>query len=154
MIFIKEDYEYHKYYVSDDARLICTDEKSNESMILADVSNEYDAISDTNGIIHFVMQGQNGELVYLKKENKQWKKYHIFKSKNGLKKLHNIVLKNSGNKLCAFYVMEHKGKKLLVRHRFSADKLYEEPVVLDITDGKRRIVYHCPCRYSTDQRVY
>lgn len=137
MIYIKNDSEYLKYHVTDDGRLICSEKNGTESVILNDMSNEFDAFKDTDKTIHFVMQGADGELVYLKKENNTWKKYNIFKSRNGIKKIHSIKLIKKRNFLCAFYIMEHDRKRLMIKHRFSADNLYEEPEVLGIDGGKR-----------------
>ncbi|MBO7289731.1 MAG: hypothetical protein J6V03_07075 [Clostridia bacterium] len=126
LIYINENNLYTKYYISSDNRLMCQDKAGNENMILADISNEFDAISK-DGVLHFVLQSSGGELLYLKKEDDTWRKFDILKSRRGIKRIHKIRLAKHQNKLCAFYIMEHNGQNLFVKHRFSTEKLYEEP---------------------------
>ncbi len=144
MIYIKSGNIYLKYHVTDDGRLICTDKDGTESLILTDVSNEFDAYKDLRGNTHFLLQGACGELIYLKNELETWKKYSILKSRKGIKRIHSIRLVKSGNYLCAFYIMEHDGNRLMIKHRFSEENLYEEPEVLGINDGKRNFSL-CTC---------
>lgn len=136
MIYINENDTYLKYYTSDDDRLICADSQGNEISVLENVSGEFDAVCADGKSIHFILQGTGGELIYLFKQNNNWKKYNLFKSRKGVKKISNIRLFNHGNYLCAFYIMDHNGKKLLIKHRFCLDNLYEEPTVLGATDIK------------------
>ena len=136
MVYINENGGYAGYYIRDDGRLMCIKKNGEENMILPDVSDEFDAI-EKDGCLHFIMQGTGGELIYLKKEEDIWRKYDILKSRRGIKKIHKLRLIASQNKLCAFYIMEHGGQNLFVKHRFSEDMLYEEPEVLGIcSDGK------------------
>lgn len=144
MIYIKSGDIYLKYHVTDDNRLICTDKNGTESLILTDVSNEFDAYKDMRGNTHFLLQGSSGELIYLKNEPDTWKKYSILKSRKGIKKIHSIRLIKNENYLCAFYIMEHDGNRLMIKHRFSENNLYEEPEVLGINDGKRNFSL-CVC---------
>lgn len=137
MIYIKEGNSYLKYHASGDGRLICTYNDGSESIILNDISNEFDAICESGGNLHFVLQGMDGELIYLNREDGTWKKYGIFKSRNRLKKIHGLRLRKSGETLCAFYIMEHGGNQLMVKHRFRTGNLYEEPEVLGIADARR-----------------
>jgi len=146
LIYIKEDDKYLKYHTGIDTRLICTKDDGTETVILNDISGEFDAVCDKFGTVHFVLQGIEGDLIYLKKENNTWKKYNIFKSRKGLKKIHGLCLKISGEKLCAFYIMEHEANLLVVEHRFSLDNLYEEPEVLGIADARRDF---CVCSLQT-----
>ena len=115
---------------------MCQDKAGNENMILADISNEFDAISK-GGVLHFVLQSSGGELLYLKKEDDTWRKFDILKSRRGIKRIHKIRLAKHQNKLCAFYIMEHNGQNLFVKHRFSTEKLYEEPEVIGICNDAR-----------------
>lgn len=136
LVYINENGGYNKFYIRDDNRLMCTKKNGEENMILPDVSDEFDAAIN-NGCLHFIMQGTGGELIYLKREEDIWRKFDILKSKRGIKKIHKLRLIASQNKLCAFYIMEHGGQNLFVKHRFTADMLYEEPEVLGIcSDGK------------------
>ena len=132
MIYIKENENFCKYYVRSDSRLICLEKDGTENVILSDISDEFDAVTDGERL-HFVLQGSGGELIYLKKEMGTWKKYNILKSRRGIKKIHCLHLAEYENMLCAFYVMEHGGQKLFVKHRFSAESLYEEPEVIGTT---------------------
>lgn len=136
LVYINENGEYTRYYIRDDNRLMCMRKNGAENMILPDVSDEFDAIAK-DGCLHFIMQGTGGELVYLKRENDTWRKYDILKSKRGIKKIHALRLIAIQNRLCAFYIMEHGGQNLFVKHRFTANMLYEEPEVLGIcNEGK------------------
>lgn len=115
---------------------MCQDKSGSENMILADISNEFDAISK-DGALHFVLQSSIGELLYLKKEDDTWIKYDILKSRRGIKRIHKIRLAKHQNKLCAFYIMEHNEQNLFVKHRFSTEKLYEEPEVIGTCNDAR-----------------
>lgn len=137
MIYIKEHNTYNKYHITDDGRLICTDKTGAESAILYDISGEFDAAISNEGNLHFVLQGLNGELIYLQRKNNTWKKYNIFKSRRGLRRIYGIRLAISKDLLCAFYIMEYTGKNLMVKHVFSPSELYMEPEVIDLTDGRR-----------------
>ncbi len=137
MIYVKEDNSYLKYHITGDGRLICTEKNGTESVILYDISGEFDAAVSDDGSIHFVLQGLSGELIYLKKEDGTWKKYNIFKSRKGIRRIFGIRLVKSDNELCAFYIMEHTGKNLMVKHIFSQSELYREPEVLDLSDARR-----------------
>ena len=146
MIYINENGTYCKYFTSYDDKLICSDAKGDETSVLGNVSGEFDALCADDGSIHFILQGTGGELIYLLKENNTWKKYNIFKSRRGIKKINNIRLFKQGKYLCAFYIMEHGGKKLMVKHRFCKENLYEEPVVLGVAHSKGN---YCICRNGT-----
>ena len=136
LVYINENGIYIRYYIRDDGRLMCLKKNGEENMILPDVSDEFDAIQK-DGCLHFIMQGTSGELIYLKKENDTWRKFDILKSRRGIKKIHSLRLLAGQNKLCAFYIMEHGGQNLFVKHRFSDDMLYEEPEVMGIcSEGK------------------
>ncbi|MBQ6894620.1 MAG: hypothetical protein IJN40_03905 [Clostridia bacterium] len=136
MIYIKEDEGFKRYYIRADGRLMCERKNGEEEIILSDISNEFDA-AQQKGCLHFVLQGAGGEVIYLKKEDGTWRKFDILKSRKGIKKIHKIRLIASENKLCAFYIMEHNGQNLFVKHRFSTDSLYEEPEVMGVcNEGK------------------
>jgi hypothetical protein len=136
MIYIKEDEGFKRYYIRADGRLMCERKNGEEEIILSDISNEFDAAVQ-NACLHFVLQGSGGEVIYLKKEDNTWRKFDILKSRKGIKKIHQIRLMASENKLCAFYIMEHNGQNLFVKHRFSTDSLYEEPEVMGVcNEGK------------------
>lgn len=137
MIYIKTNNSYLKYHVTRDGKFICTQADGSESVILYDVSDEFDGVISEDGREHFIIQGLNGELVYLNKENDTWKKYNIFKSRKGVRKISGIKLTLFRDMLCAFYIMEYTGKNLLIRHLFSVNDLYREPEVLNITDKRK-----------------
>ncbi len=124
-----------KYYVTNDGRLIFCRKDGTESVILYDVSKEFDAVITDEGHVHFVIQGLNGELIYLKSRKNTWEKFIILKSRKNVRKISGIKLAGKGKELCVFYVMEHTGKSLLVKHSFSEDNLYKEPEVVDIVSG-------------------
>lgn len=137
MIYIKENNSYNKYHITNDGRLICTDKDGEESVILYDISGEFDAIVSDESNLHFVLQGLNGELIYLQRESGTWKKYNIFKSRRGLRRIYGIRLAISNGLLCAFYIMEYTGKNLMVKHVFSPSELYREPEVIDLADARK-----------------
>jgi len=140
LIYIKENNQYSKYYLSDDGKLICRKKDNSECVILYGISGEFDGIVTDSGEIHFVLQTLSGEMIYLKKESDTWKKYTILKSRKGLQKITNIRLAASGENLCAFYIMNHQGKKLLVKHIFSENNMVIEPEVLDVAGGREEFV--------------
>lgn len=137
LIYIKEGDTYHTYHISDDGRLISTSADGAESILLYDMSPEFDGIITEDKIVHLVLQGVNGELIYLKKEQGTWRKYSIIKSKKGIQKISNLRLICHGATLCVFYVMSHKGKNLVVKHIFSEDDMHIEPEVLGLCDSIR-----------------
>ncbi len=137
MIYINKGNSYTKYYITRDGRLICMENDGTEQVLLYDVSDEFDACISEDGNEHFIIQGLNGELIYLKKEKDTWKKYCIFKSRRGVKKISGIKLIQRDKFLCAFYIMEHTGRNLLIKHLFSAEDLYREPEVLSLTDKRK-----------------
>ena len=143
MIYIKTNNSYLKYHVTRDGKFICTQADGSESVILYDVSDEFDGVISEDGREHFIIQGLNGELVYLNKENDTWKKYNIFKSRKGVRKISEIKLTLFRDMLCAFYIMEYTGKNLLIRHLFSVNDLYREPEVLNITDKRKDFCRRC-----------
>ncbi len=143
MIYINDGGVYSKYHTDDEGHLVCAKENGASSIILNDVSNEFDAIITPSGELHFIIQGIGGELIYLKKICDTWKKYNIFKSRSGIKKIHKLSLDYSEGKLCAFYIMEHDGNHLMVKHRFKSEYLYEEPEVVGICDARRDF---CVCK--------
>lgn len=127
----------HKFYTDDKKRFVELSGENKESVLLNDVSSEYDGVCTPEGNFHFLIQSMQGELIYLKLENKVWKKYSIFKNKDNECKIKNIKLNFSDSFLCAFYTIEHLGKIMLVKHVFSATNLYITPEIADLTDSKR-----------------
>lgn len=147
LIYVNENNFYTKYYISKDNRLMCQDKAGDENMILADISNEFDAIFK-DGALHFVLQSSAGELLYLKKEDDTWRKFDILKSRRGIKRIQKIKLAKQQNKLCAFYIMEHNGQNLFVKHRFATENLYEEPEVMGTcSDGRTYSI--CETKFGT-----
>ncbi|MBR3934317.1 MAG: hypothetical protein IKJ68_10485 [Clostridia bacterium] len=140
MIYIKESDSYFRYHTNETGKLICTSKDKSECIILHKISKEFDAVISTDEKIHFVLQGLDGELLYLKKEMNTWKKYSILKSRNGLQKISGIKLAVSGDILCAFYIINHLGKNLLVKHVFSVEDLFKEPEVLGVCKANRDFV--------------
>ncbi|MBE7050558.1 MAG: hypothetical protein E7394_07315 [Ruminococcaceae bacterium] len=123
-----------------------TDEKSNfvmssddnDSMIIMENAGcEFDGICDKRGILHFLIQDNNGTLFYIRYDNKIWKKYNLLSSKEKKNSISHIHLLSSGNSLCAFYVMEHQGKFMLIKHMFSPDNLRITPSVIDLVDFRK-----------------
>ncbi len=137
MIYINDGGSYSKYHTDDEGHLVCTKENGAVSIILNDVSDEFDAVITPDGELHFIIQGIGGELIYLKRINDTWKKYNIFKSRSGIKKIHSLTLSHCEGKLCAFYIMEHGGRLLMVKHRFKSENLYEEPEVVGVCDARK-----------------
>lgn len=140
MIYIKEDDGYSKYHTNQDNKFICTVKGKSESVILHEVSGEFDGIITPNKNVHFVLQGLDGELIYLKKEADTWKKYCLLKSRKAVQKISAIRLVCSKSEFCVFYVIGHQGKNLLVKHVFSLEDMAKEPEILGIIDVKRDYV--------------
>lgn len=143
-IYIKQADGYLKFYTDDTARFVMAAPDTKESVILHEMSDEYDGICDDDGSLHFLIQSMQGELLYVRYENGTWKKYNIFKNKDNLRKISNIHLTYSGGLLCAFYTMEHSDKIMLVKHMFSASKLYVTPEIADLADTKKDF---CVCTH-------
>lgn len=137
MIYINDGGNYSTYHTDDEGHLVCTRDNGAVSIILNDVSNEFDAVITPSKELHFIIQGIDGELIYLKKADDTWKKYNIFKSRSGIKKIHRLTLDYCEEKLCAFYIMEHSGRLLMVKHRFRSEYLYEEPEVVGVCDARK-----------------
>ena len=123
-----------------------TDEKSNFVMtchdtqpmiIMENSSYEFDGICDASGILHFLIQSNDGTLFYIRYDNKTWKKYNLFSSKEKKKSVSDIYLSSNGKTLCAFYIMEHRNKFMLIKHIFSAENLHITPSVIDLVDFRR-----------------
>ena len=136
MIYIKEGSTYFKYHLSDDNRLICTEKGKSEYAILHDISGEFDGIITPDNNIHMILQNLSGDLLYLKKESETWKKFSILKTRKGIQKISCIRIASSENTLCAFYVISHQGKNLLVKHVFSCENMFAEPEVIGVIGGR------------------
>ncbi len=148
MVCINNDEMQYKFYTDDKGNFIEVSPENKESVLLYDVSNEYDGVCTFDGNFHFLIQSIQGELIYLKFENKVWKKYSIFKNKDNECKIKNIRLTFSDNLICAFYTIEHLGKFMLTKHIFSANNLYTTPEIADLTNSRQDF---CIC---TDDRGY
>ncbi len=136
-VFIKQSDGYYKFYTDSSKRFICVFPNKKENVLITDVTDEFDAVCTDNGVMHFLIQSAKGELIYLKFNSDVWTKYYIFKNKDNECKIKNISLTFSKNSLCAFYTIEHGGKFMLTKHKFSDKNLYMTPEIADITDSKR-----------------
>lgn len=136
-LYIKQNDGYFKFYTDESARFMMVAPDMRESVILSDMSKEFDGICTDDGSMHFLIQSDKGELLYLKHENGTWKKYNIFKNKDNVCKISNIKLTCSGNVMCAFYVIEHRERSMIAKHTFSASNLYVTPEIADLTDRKK-----------------
>jgi len=132
----KKDDEY-KFSVNDKNKFTEISPDGKESILLHEVSDEYDGVCTSDGDFHFLIQSITGELIYLKSEQNVWRKYSIFKNKDNECKIKNIKLTFSDNALCAFYTIDHAGKIMLCKHIFGANNLYMTPEIADLTDGRR-----------------
>ncbi len=137
IVCVNKNNNEYRYFVSDKKKFTELSPEGNESILLGDVSEEYDGVCTSDGNFHFLIQSVTGELIYLKSESGVWKKYSIFKSKDNECKIKNIKLTFCENTLCAFYTIDHAGKIMLCRHIFSTSNLYLTPEIADLTDQRR-----------------
>lgn len=127
----------YTFEVDKNFRFILKEENGEDSVILENVTNEFDGICDENGRMHFLIQSLDGSLIYIKHDNDTWKKYIVFKSKSKLAKMSNISLTWKKGILCGFYVIEYDNKYLLIKHIFSSSNLYATPEVVDVLDTRK-----------------
>ncbi len=137
VVCVNKNGNQHKFYADDKKRFVELSWENKESVLLNDVSSEFDGVCTPDGNFHFLIQSTKGELIYLKMENNVWKKYSIFRNKDNECKIKNIKLNFSDSFLCAFYTIEHLEKTMLVKHIFSATNLYITPEIADLTDRRR-----------------
>ena len=146
-LLLKNSLGLYKFYTNSSSEFVMETDNGGISVILSDVSKEYDGLCDKNDFFHFLIQTVKGGLLYLKYDGNVWKKYDIFQSKDKRQKICNIKLTISENMLCAFYIIEHNDRNMLVKHCFSAEKLYVTPEIVDIVDSKKCF---CICSHSED----
>lgn len=130
-----------RFTVDEQSRFIMTETNGNECVICENSSHEFDGVCDEDGRMHFLIQTNDGSLIYIKYDSEEWKKYVIFKSKSKSAKISNICLTWERGILCGFYAMEHKGKNMLIKHIFSSSNLYATPEVIDTLDSRKS---YCP----------
>lgn len=141
-LYINQNHVYHSFDIDESGNFVQRTPDMKENIILTDMSREFDGICNENGDMHFVLQSAKGELVYLKCENGTWKKYNIFKNKDGMCKISGIMLTYAASTMCVFYALEHGGRLLLAKHVFSSDNLYATPEIADTIDKHRE---YCIC---------
>lgn len=117
---------------------------SSPLIIMENSDCEFDGICDLNGVFHFIIQDIEGALFYIRYDNNVWKKYNLFTSKEKRKSISHICLSSNGKTLCAFYIMEHQGKFMLIKHIFSSDNLRTTPSVIDVLDFRKDF---CVCTH-------
>ncbi len=141
-LYINQKDGYHSFDTDENGNFVQRTPDMKENIILTGISHEFDGICNENGDMHFLLQSAEGELVYLKCENGTWKKYNIFKNKDGVCKISGILLTYEGSVMCAFYALEHSGRLLLAKHVFSTANLYATPEIADTVDKHRE---YCIC---------
>lgn len=141
-LYINQKDGYHSFDTDESGNFVQRTPDMKENIILTDISHEFDGLCTENGDMHFLLQSAKGELVYLKCEGGTWKKYNIFKNKDGVCKISGILLTYAGSLMCAFYTLEHSGRILLAKHVFSSANLYATPEIADTVDRHRE---YCIC---------
>lgn len=143
-LYINQKDGYHSFDTDESGNFVQRTPDMKENIILTGMSREFDGICNENGDMHFLLQSAEGELVYLKCEDGTWKKYNIFKNKDGVCKISGILLTYEGSVMCAFYALEHSERILLAKHVFSPTNLYATPEIADAIDK------HCQYCICTD----
>lgn len=138
-VVLKRNNISHTYFSDSRGCFIQTDETGRESVIMEGISGEFDGICDEGGCLHFLMETNAGELVYLRYDGNVWKKYMLFKSRNSRSGISKINLIASGDVLCGFYALERRNQVLVVRHIFRYDALFNTPEVEGVTDFRKSI---------------
>lgn len=141
-LYINQKHVSYSFDIDERGNFVQRIADAKENIILTDMSREFDGICNDEGDMHFVLQSAKGELVYLKCESGTWKKYNIFKNKDGVCKISGIMLTYNASTMCAFYTLEHGGKLLLAKHVFSPDNLFATPEIADTIDRHRE---YCIC---------
>ena len=132
-ILVKERYDliWHFY---NNSHGICFCKTENESVteysvLLSDVTGDFDAIIDDSDCIHLICQNKNGDIIYATHFNGQWRKTSLLKSKSQKPLFKNFTIKRVGNLLNLFYCIDYNGKTMLTHHII--ENTSAEPQIID-----------------------
>ncbi len=149
-LYVKKENSYTKYCADKNGNLICSKSGTKDDIITDGITDEFDAVYDSDSFLHFFIQTVNGGMIYLKFDGSVWKKYTVFQSRYGRQKISKVRLTYTPKYLCAFYIMEHDGRYMLIKHIFNSGELTIEPSVVDYTDSRKDF---CICS-DTDNRIH
>jgi hypothetical protein len=91
-----------------------TDDKIREyEILLGNGRADFDVLVDDSDTLHLFCQDDTGSILYLKTEEKVWKKHVILQSKTPTSYAKNFNVQRVGSWLNLFYTVEYKGQKML-----------------------------------------
>lgn len=108
-----------------------------KQILQSDITEEFDLITDEHGNFHLVTQSKDGSLIYFTYDFSNWKKYVILKSKSNNSSMRKFKLFASDGVLHCFYILELKGKAMLVHHIFSHTDQFGSPDVISYIDSSK-----------------
>lgn len=85
-------------------------------VLLEGGQSDYDVLIDDSDTIHLICQNSQGDIIYLKNEEQDWRKYTLLKSKSPSAYPKDFRNLRVGNWISIIYAVDYKGKRLLSHH--------------------------------------
>ncbi|MBE7030609.1 MAG: hypothetical protein E7409_04170 [Ruminococcaceae bacterium] len=97
-----------------------------------EMSDEFDLVTDGQGRFHLIAQDRNGCIIYLFYDRIAWRKYRVLASRNQTRSISCFKVFYINDKICAFYILEHNERAMLVHHIFDRAHFSVSPSAVDV----------------------
>lgn len=135
-----------RIFVNESNELLVTSPEEENYVLCDNVSRDFDAVAENNGMISVMAVATNGTLLYFRYVLGKWEKQIVLDCKSDSKKINNIKLIKLNGRIHAFYCIEYDEKMLLVHHISQNENFYTKPAVIDYIN--MRCIYHISVDYS------
>ncbi len=143
-LIINSENVFSRFFTDEKSNFVMSSSEKQNILISGNAGYEFDGICDEEGNFHFLLQDNEGNLLYIRYDKKVWKKYNLLSSKEKKASISKIILTSHKNMLCAFYIIEHNGRNMLIKHVFNKDNLTITPSVIGLLDFRKD---YCVCTH-------
>ncbi len=113
---------------------LCYTKDGKEQILQAGLRRDFDIIAGKGGDLHITAQTDTGSLIHLVYDYESWRKFTVLGSKSAEGVMSGFRLAEVKGELHSFYILDYKGKTMLVHHIYSASGPSPSPKVIDYAD--------------------
>lgn len=125
------------FFISPEGDLCYRKSDDREQILQSGIRQSFDAVTDSDGKFHLTVQLDSGSLIYFTYDHKDWRRHTVLNSKSPdgvMCSFKMFILKGVPHCL---YILDFKGKPMLVHHIYDMYGKQSSPRVISYTDTSK-----------------
>lgn len=132
-VFVRDKYDGEWLFYINGQSELCYAKDGKEQILQENLRKDFDLVSGISRDFHITAQTDTGSLIYLTYDYSSWRKFTILGSKSSEGVMSRFKLIESEGILHSFYILDFKGKTILVHHIYDI-ATYPSPRVIGYAD--------------------